>query len=59
MSGTPPIVAIWAALLICCFAAPVPGFVLPWFGKTGAGVLIALPPPIAAAEVAAFVVYLL
>jgi len=45
MSGTPPIVAIWAALQICCFAAPVPGFVLPWFSKIGAGVLIALQPP--------------
>ena len=59
MSGAPPIVAIWAALLICCFATPVVGFLLRGFGKTGAGVLIALPPPIAAAEVAAVVVYLL
>ena len=58
MGGAPPIVAVWAILLISSMAVPILGFVLRRLGNAGAGALIALLPPIAALIAAARGVYL-
>jgi hypothetical protein len=46
--GDPSEVAIWSAGLILCIAAPIAGFVLRSFGRTGGGLVVAWLPPIGA-----------
>jgi hypothetical protein len=45
LGGNTSDMLVWIAGLVACIAAPIAGFVLRRFGRTGVGVLIALVPP--------------
>jgi hypothetical protein len=42
----------WIAMVIACIAAPIVGFVLAKRGRPGAGLLLAIAPPVVAIVVA-------